>query len=105
MAKFVHVYKELVEVYHTVEAATIDDAMAIWENHGNVRDRAEVTGPEYDTIETLDEWWADENNNILGSPTDGMNCKCDICGVVCYEIIGCPDGREICQSCFDNGEG
>ena len=30
---------------------------------------------------------------------------CDCCGKKVRNIIGCPDGQEICQSCFDNGEG
>lgn len=105
MVKFIHVYKELVEVSHSVEAATIDEARAIWEEHGDVQDRAEVVGPEYDTVETLDEWWKDCDNNVLDNPTDRTGSKCDVCGAVCLEIIGCPDGLEICQSCFDDGEG
>ncbi len=31
--------------------------------------------------------------------------KCDCCGETVAEIIGCPDGREVCSNCFDNGEG
>lgn len=29
--------------------------------------------------------------------------SCDDCGAVADEIIGCPDGAEICQDCFDAG--
>lgn len=29
--------------------------------------------------------------------------KCDECGDCFEEIIGCPDGAEICQGCFDQG--
>jgi hypothetical protein len=29
---------------------------------------------------------------------------CDDCGAEERHIIGCPDGAEICQSCFDNGQ-
>lgn len=28
---------------------------------------------------------------------------CDDCGIGVDEIIGCPDGAEICQACFDGG--
>lgn len=28
---------------------------------------------------------------------------CDDCGAKCEKIIGCPDGAEICQECFDAG--
>ena len=28
---------------------------------------------------------------------------CDDCGDAFEEIVGCPDGAEICQSCFDAG--
>lgn len=31
--------------------------------------------------------------------------KCDACGESVSSIVGCPDGREVCQHCFDNGEG
>lgn len=30
---------------------------------------------------------------------------CDKCGTEVEEVIGCPDGREICRACFDAGEG
>ena len=29
--------------------------------------------------------------------------ECDDCGAMVPEIISCPDGAEICQSCFDAG--
>lgn len=28
---------------------------------------------------------------------------CDDCGATVQFIIGCPDGAEICQACFDAG--
>ena len=28
---------------------------------------------------------------------------CDECGALVESIIGCPDGAEICQGCFDAG--
>lgn len=28
---------------------------------------------------------------------------CDDCGAQVESVIGCPDGAEICQDCFDNG--
>jgi|GEM_PF-5726157 len=30
--------------------------------------------------------------------------KCDACGMVTEKVIGCPDGAEICQRCFDLGK-
>ncbi len=33
----------------------------------------------------------------------GLLAECDECGEKCIRIIGCPDGREICQDCFDAG--
>lgn len=31
--------------------------------------------------------------------------KCSNCGTRVPYIIGCPDGQEVCQECFDNGVG
>lgn len=45
-------------------------------------------------------------------PRSGVACAdcttertttCDDCGAEVKEIIGCPDGAEICQACFDAG--
>jgi formylmethanofuran dehydrogenase subunit E len=30
---------------------------------------------------------------------------CDECGAVVVELIGCPDGRELCTTCFEAGVG
>ena len=29
--------------------------------------------------------------------------QCDDCGFCAEEIVGCPDGAEICRDCFDCG--
>ncbi len=29
--------------------------------------------------------------------------ECDDCGKMATEIVGCPDGAEICRPCFDKG--
>ena len=29
--------------------------------------------------------------------------QCDDCGFCAEEIVGCPDGAEICCDCFDTG--
>jgi formylmethanofuran dehydrogenase subunit E len=29
--------------------------------------------------------------------------RCDNCGAEVSEIIGCPDGKEVCRDCFDAG--
>lgn len=31
--------------------------------------------------------------------------QCTACGESSDSVIGCPDGSEVCQDCFDNGEG
>ncbi len=31
-------------------------------------------------------------------------CVCDACGAEVEYIIGCPDGAELCQDCFDAGQ-
>ena len=36
--------------------------------------------------------------------TGDADQKCDGCGATVTEIIGCPDGAEICQDCFDAGQ-
>src|SRR4051794_25994836 len=35
----------------------------------------------------------------------GTDSKCVLCEESVPYIIGCPDGREICQACFDAGQG
>ena len=35
----------------------------------------------------------------------GLADKCDECGETVPSVIGCPDGSEVCQDCFDAGEG
>lgn len=30
---------------------------------------------------------------------------CDHCGADCDTVVGCPDGREVCRHCFDQGVG
>ncbi len=31
--------------------------------------------------------------------------RCDGCGKAAKKVVGCPDGREICRECFDQGVG
>jgi hypothetical protein len=33
----------------------------------------------------------------------GEGATCDECGCHTDEVIGCPDGAEICRQCFDQG--
>lgn len=36
-------------------------------------------------------------------PQTKADCTCDECGAEVESIIGCPDGAEVCQDCFDTG--
>lgn len=36
---------------------------------------------------------------------NGTASKCEACEETVPYIIGCPDGKEICQECFDAGQG
>lgn len=40
-----------------------------------------------------------------GETRDYTANVCSECGMKCEEIIGCPDGREVCQNCFNEGIG
>lgn len=31
-----------------------------------------------------------------------IDSECSCCGVAADSIIGCPDGAELCESCFEN---
>lgn len=63
----------------------------------------ETCGHHQRKILTLD--WVKEGSgdtfNEAMSGTEGDIC--DDCGAVVPTIIGCPDGAEICQRCFDAG--
>lgn len=37
---------------------------------------------------------------VTGSPLE----KCGECGTYVPEVIGCPDGAEICRECFETGK-
>lgn len=39
---------------------------------------------------------------VGGIPLDEEE-TCSECGEPCSEVIGCPDGAELCQSCFNQG--
>jgi hypothetical protein len=38
-----------------------------------------------------------------GEDDEDEGATCDECGAQVEEVIGCPDGKEICQQCFDQG--
>lgn len=40
---------------------------------------------------------------VLIKPEPVANCRCDDCGAEVPNIIGCPDGAEVCPDCFDAG--
>ena len=50
-----------------------------------------------------------EFEDEFGTPSDGADndgSACDACGgPTGGNVMGCPDGREVCQECFDCGEG
>lgn len=50
---------------------------------------------------------ADERNEMIEEAMRilGALSKCDHCDAEVPYSIGCPDGREVCQDCFDNGIG
>lgn len=41
--------------------------------------------------------------NGMAPEEDNRRAACDECGKQCASIIGCPDGAEVCQQCFDSG--
>jgi hypothetical protein len=51
-----------------------------------------------DAIATLNQLIL-EARQLLGTAD-----KCDKCGEVVPYVIGCPDGTELCQDCFDAGQ-
>ena len=51
-----------------------------------------------DSIATLNQFVL-EARQLLGSAD-----KCVECGEVVPYVIGCPDGAEVCQDCFDAGQ-
>ena len=60
---------------------------------GTVSDR-----PSEDYIATLNQLILDARQ-LLGTAD-----KCEGCGAVVSCVIGCPDGTELCQDCFDAGQ-
>jgi hypothetical protein len=47
---------------------------------------------------------SDEDLNELIAVYKGDSSTCAQCGAQTEKIIGCPDGAEICQACFDAGQ-
>jgi hypothetical protein len=47
---------------------------------------------------------SDEDLNDLITLYKGDSGTCGQCGEQAEKIIGCPDGAEICQACFDGGQ-
>jgi len=46
--------------------------------------------------EILDAW-------VAQNTSKAFPCKCTACGEHVGSIIGCPNGAEVCQDCFDAG--
>jgi hypothetical protein len=55
-------------------------------------------GPSEDYIATLNQLVMDARK-LLGTAN-----RCNKCGEVVPYVIGCPDGVELCQDCFDAGQ-
>jgi hypothetical protein len=47
-------------------------------------------------------YWEWVAHNVESASTDPSECT--ECGAKVPEIIGCPDGAELCQACFDAGD-
>ena len=45
---------------------------------------------------------SDEFLNRIQAKLDNQS-TCDVCGEEVSETMGCPDGREICEPCYENG--
>lgn len=45
----------------------------------------------------------DDLIDMIEESESSEDCMCDDCGAEVSRIIGCPDGAEICQRCFDAG--
>ena len=54
----------------------------------------------YDTLNRL----ISDARDLLGVDPVNTN-KCDHCKEMVDEIVGCPNGQEVCRDCFDNGIG
>jgi hypothetical protein len=49
--------------------------------------------------------WVDFDGTKFNKLADeGSRDKCDACRQPVSKVIGCPDGSEICQDCFDAGQ-
>ncbi len=49
--------------------------------------------------------WVDFDGTKFDKVNDsGSADKCDACGQPVSNVVGCPDGSEICQACFDAGQ-
>ena len=82
-----------VQVIYTVEADSEDEAREKLEN-GETEDELELSN----SAEVL-------NRTLYTQPSLTPNQKnvCGECGDEADEIIGCPDGAELCRACFDKG--
>ncbi len=45
----------------------------------------------------------DRQNEWIRRYAESQTVECSECGKRISSVLGCPDGAEICQSCFDNG--
>jgi hypothetical protein len=61
-------------------------------------DRTVSERPSEDYIATMNQLIL-EARQLLGTAD-----KCDDCGEMAPYVIGCPDGTELCQDCFDAGQ-
>ena len=58
--------------------------------------------------ETDEGYWVDARvfvrKSDLAEEDDSEDEFCDCCGATVTNLIGCPSGAEVCQSCFDEGQ-
>lgn len=83
-----------------VEAASEDFAAdprsGIVDTLTNIRHLCESIGVDFDTcVQTSAMHYEEETDTHLN--------VCSDCGARVPEIIGCPDGAEICHPCFESG--
>lgn len=75
------------------------EEVALLKHEGEPGDDGEpFDQPSEDSIATLNQLIL-EARQLLGTAD-----KCQKCGVIVPYVIGCPDGVELCQNCFDAGQ-
>jgi hypothetical protein len=83
------------EIVIEVEAESLAKAIA---------DQEADDDPAYD-----DPRWVEYPNRICSEVEDAGKTpdviRCDSCGEEVEDVVGCPDGQEVCQACFDGGVG